>query len=154
MLGNELVAALQQCFFKTYFAGIFSSNNIPKRLKNKHFLVINTDIRSGPGKHWIAVVRLNGSIECFDSLGVNNDKKDFILNHFKFSGASQITYNINQLQPSISALCGQYVLYYLFERYHNLDMDFDELVNEIFTDNVMKNDETVVNFMNEYFTVT
>ena len=33
-------------------------------------------------------------------------------------------------------------------------MDFDELVNEIFTDNVMKNDETVVNFMNEYFTVT
>ena len=84
----------------------------------------------------------------------DNDKKDFILIHFKFSGASQITYNINQLQPSISALCGQYVLYYLFERYHNLDMDFDELVNEIFTDNVMKNDETVVNFMNEYFTVT
>ena len=38
MLGNELVAALQQCFFKTYFAGIFSSDNIPKRLKNKHEL--------------------------------------------------------------------------------------------------------------------
>ena len=70
--------------------------------------------------------------------------------NFNFKGISHVTFNTTQIQPSVSTLCGQYVLFYLFERYHNLDLEFDELVNIIFSEQLSKNDETVVTFMNEF----
>jgi len=138
MLASEILSHLQSFPFKIHFGGIFSSDSIPKNLRNKHFLIVNTDVKSGPGKHWYTVLRLNDSIECFDSLGIQEDKKVFICNHFSFRGIRSITYNTTQVQPSSSILCGQYVLFFLFERYHNLDLNFDDLVNEIFSENMVK----------------
>jgi len=149
MLANELVAALQTQVFKIYFGGIFSSDNIPKKLKNKHFYIINTDVESGPGKHWYTIVRLNQLIECFDSLGIQQQQKEFLNQHFTVKGISHLIFNVTQVQPSYSLKCGQYVLYFLYERFHNLDMDFDDLLNEIFCENNETNDKKVLQFENE-----
>ena len=150
MLASEIISKLEKTIFKKYFAGIFSRDNIPRNLKDKHFIILNTDIKSGVGLHWYTVVRVNDLIECFDSLGIRDDQKNFICSNFNFKGISHVTFNTTQIQPSFSTLCGQYVLFYLFERYHNLDLEFDELVNIIFSEQLSKNDETVVTFMNEF----
>lgn len=150
MLANELLTAIQKQLYKIYFAGIFSADNIPKTLKNRHFFIINTDIESGPGKHWYTIVRLNNLIECFDSLGVKQKHKDFLCEHFNVKGITHITFNTTQVQPSYSLLCGQYVLYFLFERYHNLDISFEDLLNEAFCESDQTNDKKVLEFEQEF----
>lgn len=150
MLANEIIYAIKKLIFKNYFAGIFAFDTIPTRLEDRHFIIVNTDISQGPGKHWFAIVRLKNTIEYFDSLGLDNNKKKFICSHFNVKGISAVALNLTQLQPPTSSLCGQYVLFYLFERYHNLDLDFDELLNQIFSPNVIENDKRVKDFVTNF----
>ena len=151
MLLSELLDCLAKLPFKNHFCGIFAANTIPRHLKNGHFMIINTDESTGKGKHWYAIVRLNNLIECFDSLGIANpDKKEFITKHFKSRGINSFTFNTTQLQPSMSVVCGQYVLYYLFERYFNIDMNFDDLLNEIFSENLESNEMVVQKFVTDF----
>jgi len=151
MLANELISRLQKMFFKDNFAGLYASDKIPKYLQNRQFIILNTDPSNLPGRHWFAAVRINNVIECFDSLGITNQKKVFIINHLNIDGVNYLQFNTTQLQPSSSVLCGQYVLYFLFERFHNLDINFDDLLNQIFTDDHSKNEERVIHFMNDFF---
>lgn len=148
MLTQEIIAELQKRQYKTFFAGIFSADNIPKKIKHKHFIILNTDFKDGPGKHWYVVVRLHNLLECFDPLGVSEDRKHFISTNLKFAGIHHISFNVTQIQPSISVLCGQFVLLYLFERYHNLDQNLEELLNQVFSENLNRNEELVKSFMN------
>ncbi|MBM3938634.1 MAG: hypothetical protein FJ333_08300 [Sphingomonadales bacterium] len=134
--------------FKTQFEGIFSYDTIPKHFKNRNFIIVNTDISSGPGKHWFCIVKNNGMIECFDSLGVTTAKQSFLRNHFAIRGITHVTFNVTPVQPLDSTLCGQFVLYFLFERYHNLDMTFDDLLNDIFTLDLERNNTQIIEFMN------
>lgn len=147
MLANEILRALQSLKFKSKFSGIFAADTVPRNLKSDHFIIVNTDISTGHGIHWYAIVRLGKVIECFDSLGIKEDQKNFICTHFNFPGIRYISFNTTQVQPLSSILCGQFVLYFLYERYHNLDLDFDDLLNSIFDNNLQKNDDTVSNFI-------
>ena len=62
---------------KKYFRGVFSSNNLPKFMPKRSFIICNTDVSSGPGKHWYCVVKFNSDqLECFDSLGISEEKKN------------------------------------------------------------------------------
>lgn len=148
MLTHELLTELQKFNFKQNFQGIFSADNVPSKIDNLKFVIVNTDVSSGPGKHWYALVRLNNLIECFDSLGVTEDRKQFICSHIK--GIRFVSINLTPLQPFSSQLCGQFVLYYLFERYQNLDLKFSVLLNQCFDDNVVTNEQFVKNFMTEW----
>lgn len=150
MLANEILRNLEQFHFKKYFEGIFAADTVPKKLPNKHFLIVNTDVSSGSGKHWFAIVRINNLIECFDSLGLKEEQKHFLCSHFNIKGISHVTYNVTQLQPTTSILCGQFVLYFLFERYYNLDMSFDDLLNESFSNNTNQNENTIQEFIENF----
>ncbi|MBM3937186.1 MAG: hypothetical protein FJ333_00830 [Sphingomonadales bacterium] len=92
MLTQEIIAELQKRQYKTFFAGIFSADNIPKKIKHKHFIILNTDFKDGPGKHWYVVVRLHNLLECFDPLGVSEDRKHFISTNLKFAGIHHISF--------------------------------------------------------------
>lgn len=150
MFAHELLRALESLNFKNNFCGIYSSDNIPKTLKNRHFIILNTDVKSGPGKHWYTVVRIGDCVECFDSLGIDEPKKYFLRSNFNFDGIRFISCNITPLQPITSTLCGQYVLFFLFERYHNFDIDFNELINTVFTSDTFQNDEIVKSFIKDF----
>lgn len=146
MLGSELLNEINKLPFKKYFRGICSADTIPKKLKHKECLIINTDLSTGPGIHWYCVVRIHDVLECFDSLSVSSEKKTFIQSNFNYKGVKYIIYNSTQLQPLESSLCGQYCLFYLHERYHNLDVDFSTLINEALSENVTTNDHIVSQF--------
>lgn len=133
------------------FDGVFSFDKIPKNLKIHHFVICNTDISSGEGKHWFCLYRTNKDlVECFDSLGINDlSKKTVLVNICNFTGAKELKINNTQLQLLTSQTCGKFCLMFVIERLHNPDLTFDELLDFIFTDDCNENEKTVANFFDE-----
>ena len=137
---------------KKHFEGIFSADNLPKKIKKNSFIVCNTDVSAGPGKHWYCIVKLNTTVlECFDSLGIDNVKKSFITSNLRQKGISKIQFNVTQVQSSDSDTCGFFVLYFLIHRYHNKDLSFNELMNEIFVLSQTENEKLVHSFAADHF---
>ena len=91
-------------------------------------------------------------MECFDSLGIDNAKKLFISSNLRQKSISQIKFNVTQVQSSDSDTCGLFVLYFLIQRYHNKDLSFNELMNDIFVFSQTENEKLVNNFALEHFT--
>ena len=150
MLGiefNEFFESLAN--LKKFFLGVYSINTCPRKIPFNHFLICNTDISSGSGLHWFALFRFSREeIECFDSLGVDEHKLE-VLKSLKLNGISNLIFNKTQVQANESTSCGQFCLYFLYERLHNLDFSFHELMNEIFVNDLRKNEEQVQNFTSE-----
>ena len=131
---------------KKFFLGTFSIDTVPKVIPLNHFLICNTDTSSGPGVHWFALFRFSKQeLECFDSLGISQEKKD-VLTLLNIKGVSKLVYNVTQVQANDSTSCGEFAVYFLFERLHNLDFSFHELVNELFVEDLTKNEEEVKSF--------
>ena len=137
---------------KKYFEGIFSADNLPKKIKKNCFIICNTDVSTGRGKHWYCIVKLSSTIlQCFDSLGIDNTKKNFIVSNLRQKGIQQIKFNVTQVQSSESDTCGLFVLYFLIQRYHNKDLSFNELMNEIFVFSQTENEKLVNSFALDHF---
>ena len=45
--------------FLKLFDGVYSFDKIPTQLKLNHFIICNTDVSSGEGKHWFCLYRSN-----------------------------------------------------------------------------------------------
>jgi len=130
---------------KKHFRGIFSIDTLPKRLNYRQFLIVNTDVQSGIGKHWIIFYRCTKkSIELFDSLSLTEEKKDLILKYCKFQQDVEFNETPFQLENSVS--CGLYVVYYCIERSFNLDLDFLTFLELCFDENCEKNEKRVAQF--------
>ena len=137
---------------KKHFGGIFSADSLPIKIKPKSFIICNTDVEKGPGKHWYCVVKLNTSVlECFDSLGIDSEKKLFLETHFHQKNIKKVKFNVTQVQSSHSDTCGFFVLYFIINRFHNQDLSFTDLVNDIFVKDVDKNESLVINFDISHF---
>lgn len=133
------------------FLGVFSIDSLPKIFPVNHFLICNYDLKSMPGSHWFALVRKsNERIECFDSLSLNNDKKELLIKYCNFDKATKIIYNETPVQKITSLTCGQFVLFFLIHRIHNLDESFVSILNEIFNSNTENNEESVLNFLLDF----
>ena len=133
-------------FLKKQFAGVFAIDNLPKTLKIKKFCICNTDYSTGSGKHWFALIRTTKkSVECFDSLGITSEKRLLIEKYCNFRGISELLYNETSFQEDDTSTCGLFCIYYIFERMHNLDLSFDELLEEIFDGQNKVLNETSVN---------
>lgn len=129
-----------------FFKGIFYIDKIPIYLRNHCFIICNTDTNEGPGKHWILFIKRKNIVECFDSLGIDNEKKALLEKYCKFKYATEIIYNETQYQPIDSISCGKFVLYFLMERYYNPDLDFEELLSECFSSDLKQNEIDVMEF--------
>lgn len=102
--------------------GVFARDELPdlKKEKRPFALVLNTDPRSKPGQHWLALYGPSeNSIELFDSFG----------QHPSNYGLAYIspTYSFNQFQSLTSTFCGHYCIYFLYLRTHN--QTFNEIIN-------------------------
>jgi len=137
---------LRHPFMNKYYAGTFAANKIPPRLKVSNFIILNTS--ETVGQHWYTVYRPNrDTLECFDSLGIDSSKKHFINNNFAKFKAKEVIFNTSRVQSLQSTSCGQFVLYFLFQRLHNQDLDFSELLDEIFELNDAINEQRVETFL-------
>jgi hypothetical protein len=132
---------------KKHFVGVFAIDTLPKTLKYRYFCISNTDLSSEPGQHWICFLRnSNYEIECFDSLGINSEKREKLLKFCSFKRMRQLKFNENIFQCKDSSTCGLFVIYFLIERMHNLDLTFNQVLEEIFENSDTQNELKVEEF--------
>ena len=120
-------------------------NEIVKGPFNTFGCVLNTDISSGKGKHWICLfVDMRGkqwTIEFFNSSG--NAPVDCIIEWREFHRKELMKINKNTICPTPSNIkhqvdnhsCGSYVLYYIRCRLENIPYTYflDNKINDIET---------------------
>jgi hypothetical protein len=76
------------------------------------------------------------TLEYFDSLGVTENKINILKSFCKLKSVTKINYNETAFQKDTSQSCGLFVIYFIFKRMFNLDLTFEEILEDIFeTDN-------------------
>ena len=55
--------------------------------------------------------------------------------------------NTTPVQDRISSSCGLFVCYFLLHRYLSIDVEFEDLLNSIFTESVEENEKKVKDFL-------
>ena len=124
MNSKEIAAVLlKDIHSRRVFKGVYPRNRLPFHVYTGRpcAFVINTDVASGPGKHWVAVwFNGKGGAEYFDSFGLppsSSDIKQFIVtNSFTYF------YNHRLLQDLTSSMCGYYVLYFVMKKSRGASM--------------------------------
>lgn len=139
MWGEEIQSVLNRdVYTQPLYRGVFSRDLIPRVVKSPYCLVINTDLSTGRGIHWVAVYGDEDNREFFDSFG-------FPPLYYKI-GIECTTSNSKILQCSNSQTCGHYCLYYLLFRCRGYPLS--EIVSW-FTSDCMYNDILVSDFINQ-----
>lgn len=135
-------------FIKKNCKGIFSIDNLPKRLKYREYVICNTSPSSVYNGHWFVLLQnsINKEKELFDSVGVTEEKLKLYETYFP---PWQIEYNKTQFQSSLSSTCGHYVLYFIIQRMLNLDLEFEDFIETFFVPDINKNEIMVKNFFAE-----
>ena len=85
-------------------------------------------------------------MEIFDSLAIDNNKLETLKKTLKFRGLKTIHINEDSFQKEDSDSCGLFVIYYIWQRMHNLDLTFDEVLEQSFTTDKTINEEKVKQF--------
>ena len=88
---------------------------------------------------------------CFDSLGIDDIKKNLLEKYCKLKGITEIDFNETQFQLSTSATCGKFVIYFLIQKAYNKDLNFVDLLHDIFEKDPLKNEVIIENFFNKMF---
>ena len=95
------------------------------------------------GSHWFVVFHFDDTYEVFDSLGAD---QTFILSNIPFYG-KYLEFNRTSVQSLNSKDCGLFCLYFIINRLENLDFHFDEILNIIFSKNLILNERKVLDFL-------
>ena len=105
---------------KVRLAGVCARDEVGRVLKDEKLayplcLIVNTDLSSGEGEHWVALFLESPSrCEFFDSYG---ETPSF----YKLTLPTRCSLaNTRQLQSQISSVCGHYCLFYLTYRSRGL----------------------------------
>lgn len=151
MLSSEIVAFIRQFpHIESCFLGIFNTDTLPRKIPVNKFLIVNKSLSSEAGSHWYCLFRVSKpDLECFDSLGVDEERQE-LLKSVRFYGIQNIDFNKKQVQANHSSSCGEFCLFFIFERLHNLDFSFAELLNDIFVYETEANEEIVTQFYQKF----
>lgn len=147
MQGSEIEAFIAKVpTISNHFKGIYSIDTLPKYLKKRTFLICNTAEHNKLGEHWICICKTDLEIEVFDSLGIDPAKKNMLQRFCKFRNVSSLKVNETPFQSSSTSTCGLFAIYFIVQRFHNLDLGFNTLLTEIFSKNLLSNEEKVKDF--------
>ena len=129
------------------FDCVCSIDNIPKSLKLNHFIICNIDKKDNPGLHWFIFLRYSKStIVCFDSLSIDESKKNLLTKNCKFRGVENILFNETKFQAEDTDSCGLFCLYFLIQSAFNQDLHFEVLLESIFKERTDVNEKIVKDF--------
>ena len=128
------------------FRGVFSRDNLPKRIRKEECGIINLDNFSGPATHWVCWRNIEGEDICeyFDSFDLPMPTE--VMEYLIKSGKT-LFYSPDEIQERSSVLCGYWCLYYLFERQNGKSI-FEVLHNPAFNPN---NQMVNYEFIKKYF---
>ena len=82
-------------------------------------------------------------MEIFDSLAIDDIKLKVLKENLKFKGIQNIHINETAVQKDNSDSCGLFVVYYIWHRMYNLDLSYEEILEQSFTTDKECNEETV-----------
>jgi len=129
-------------FTRNEFLGVFARDELPYIKRYPSCFVFNTDERSEPGQHWLAVYYdENRNAEFFDSLAFHPSHYSLVkyLNHT----STNWTNSNKRIQGYQSHLCGVYCVFFLYQRCRGMNIkDFEKLFdnyNDNFILNLIKN---------------
>ena len=129
-----------------HFKGTFPIDLLPNKITLKTFFIVNLDPSTMTGSHWVAFIKVKPqTCEIFDSLGFSN-KLNLIKPHLNFKEKLDFIYNKTPFQSKESILCGKFCIMFLVERMLNQTMYFTDLLSEIFSTDLIKNDKIVTDF--------
>ena len=128
------------------FCGTWASDELShlKMKKHPYCIVANTDLKTGKGKNWVGFYVEKGSIDFFDTYGRD------VLPCFKYflNKRRKYKYNKKRIQSYGSSVCGEYCIYFLYQRYKGLSMS--QIVNK-FSNNSLLNDYYIKVWMRNKF---
>ena len=136
---------------KKYFVGTFAIDTLPKSLKQNHFLIFNSDTSDKKGQHWLALYKEKIIIYCFDSIGIDNNKKLLLEQYCKIKNVEEIHFNETQFQLLTTDTCGKFVIYFLIQKAYNKDLTFNELLEDIFKASPNQNELLISKFFERAF---
>lgn len=122
------------------FFGVFPRDKLPSYKEGVY--VINTDPAGKPGEHWVAIYSSPSCVEYFDSYG--GDPSIALRRWWKKTWIA----NPIPLQSPLSAVCGQYCIYFLLHRARGIDMS---TILMDFGPDVDYNDQMVYDFVDERY---
>lgn len=88
-----------------YVAKTIAKNELPKKIKNIEYRVINLDDSGGSGTHWVCYVNDSRNCFYFDSFGMA--PPDIVVKYLN-TAHRELFYNSSQIQHHDSILCGYY----------------------------------------------
>lgn len=98
------------CLLKIpHFIGVFSRDRLPNRSKRTESAIINLDITSGPGTHWVAYKKIGNKVLYYDSFG--NLPPPVELQNYLIG--CEIKYNYDRHQNFNTTNCGHLCLKFL-----------------------------------------
>lgn len=122
MFGYEIEDVLESNFITAkIFKGVYSANNLPKFKKTMSYpaaFIANTHENYKQGEHWVAFFfKSKKSLpEYFDSYGLPPLKRSFYSFLKQQKKDLKYQYNKKVLQSVMSNVCGQYTIYYIFQK--------------------------------------
>ena len=128
------------------FRGVYAVDELPvKPFHRPALYIINTDLSTLPGEHWIAIYFPAGNEkpEYFDSFG-RPPSNPFVISFL----ASPCRYNARIIQAPTSETCGYHVLHFAYFRCRNWTLH--QIINR-FGNDLYANDTYVKHFVNWYF---
>ena len=129
------------------FLGTFGYDELPTRKDDNFSLIVNTEVSTEPGDHWVALVQKDNLLYFLDSYGRNFKNPTFPRGFRetikKYVGNSRFKFNPLLLQQFLSNTCGDYCVYFIQE----LDKGGLTKALSIFSDNLAENDRLVVEYV-------
>lgn len=118
---------------------------LPKKINTKRIFVINSDVATGKGKHWVSIFFPSNSLpEFFDSLGkCPSTYSHFLLNFLIENSPKGFIYNYTRLQNLQTSTCGLYCIYFLEYRLNGIY--FEDILKK-FSRNLQNNELKVIQF--------
>ena len=144
MKGIEIKQKIERFpILKLHFKGIFAIDTIP-RLNITNFVIVNTSHSGTKGLHWIVVYLSPFRIlEVFDSSGIHFE---VISSALKRHNPYNIIHNILPYQKLGTKNCGIFCIYFILNRILNLEVNFYDLLDKIFSSNLELNDGKIKDF--------
>lgn len=93
-----------------HFRGVFMRDTLPiTGALQRECGILNLDISTNPGTHWVAYRKINNQVEYFDSFGNLKPPKELV----RYLGNCKIFYNNDQFQNYSQINCGHLCLQFL-----------------------------------------
>lgn len=135
----------QDRFTRSNFLGVFPSDQLPTNIPiYPACFIANVDSSIEVGSHWVGFFILDPErLEFFDSFGNAPSYFEGPISNFQ-SRFYFVDYNPIVLQSNVTAVCGQYCVYYLTFRCRGRTLE--EIISSFVNKNIC-NDRRVYNFV-------